>query len=261
MMSPVKGIVLRQALFTERDIAELWKAGARFELEFSELKTQFDVFRALKRVTADFGWRAFMVMRMPRDLEDITLSSLSIICSWPAELVNRYDENSFLKRSPILARLKKSVTPFRFDMTTIPENERHGPVEKAVELFTSFNMTRGVYFPVHDVLGNRAAVVLSGDRDPAEINEMLQLSMISTLLYERISQLQYADEKPSEELSEREVECLILTSSGRTSAEISEILSVSEHSVNHYLNRAAKKLGTSNRTQAVAKALRIGLIR
>lgn len=261
MMCPLEGIVLRQALFTERDIAELWKAGARFELEFSELRTQFDVFRALKRVTADFGWRAFMVMRMPRDLEDITLSSLSIICSWPAELVNRYDENNFLKRSPILARLKKSVTPFRFDMTTIPESEQNGPVEKAVELFTSFNMTRGVYFPVHDVLGNRAAVVLSGDREPAEINEMLQLSMISTLLYERISQLQYADEKPSEELSEREVECLILTSAGRTSAEISEILGVSEHSVNHYLNRAAKKLGTSNRTQAVAKALRIGLIR
>ena len=146
-------------------------------------------------------------------------------------------------------------------MTALPEGELHGPVEKAVELFTSFNMARGVYFPVHDVLGNRAAVVLSGDREPAEINEMLQLSMISTLLYERISQLQYADEKPAEDLSEREVECLILTSAGRTSAEISEILSVSEHSVNHYLNRAAKKLGTSNRTQAVAKALRIGLIR
>jgi len=31
--------------------------------------------------------------------------------------------------------------------------------------------------------------------------------------------------------------------------------------VNHYLNRATRKLDTANRTQAVAKALRIGLIK
>jgi DNA-binding CsgD family transcriptional regulator len=257
----MKGFVLRQSLFAEREIAELWKAGASFELEFSELKTQFDVFRALKRVTADFGWRAFMVMRMPRDLQDVTLSALSIICSWPAELVARYDEHGLLKASPILARLKRSVTPFRFDMNSVPASERAHHLSTAYDLFNNFNMARGIYLPTHDVLGNRGAVVLSGDREPATITEIMQLSMVATLLFERISQLQYADEKPAEELSEREIECLILTSAGRTSAEISEILGVSEHSVNHYLNRAAKKLGTSNRTQAVAKALRIGLIR
>ena len=42
---------------------------------------------------------------------------------------------------------------------------------------------------------------------------------------------------------------------------IAEILTLSEHTVNHYLNRATKKLDTVNRTQAVAKALRIGLIK
>ena len=43
--------------------------------------------------------------------------------------------------------------------------------------------------------------------------------------------------------------------------EIAEILTLSEHTVNHYLNRATKKLDTVNRTQADAKALRIGLIK
>lgn len=240
---------------------ELWKAGASFDLEFAGLRTQFDVFRTIKRVTADLGWRAFMVMRMPRDLEDITLSSLSIICSWPAELVSRYDEWGLLKGSPVLERLRKSVIPFRFDMSEVPQNARSEDVGRAIDLFSSFNMMRGVYFPVHDIFGNRGAVVFSGDRSQAEVGEVLQLSMVSTMVFERIAQLQHADERPGEDLTEREIECLILTSSGKTSSEIAEILSVSEHSINHYLNRAAKKLGTTNRTQAVAKALRIGLIR
>lgn len=248
-------------MFVKRDAEELWLAGANFALEFDTLKTQFDVFRALKRVTADFGWRAFMVMRMPRDIEDTTLAALSVICSWPAELLARYDQNGFLNKSPVLARLRSSVIPFRFDMRSIPINEQVGTIADAVGLFANFNMDRGVYIPVHDMFGNRASVVFSGDREPAEVGEVLRLSMVSTLLYDKIAQLQYADEKPGEDLNEREVECLMLTSSGKTSAEIADILGLSEHSVNHYLNRAAKKLGTVNRTQAVAKALRIGLIR
>jgi len=53
---------------------------------------------------------------------------------------------------------------------------------------------------------------------------------------------------------------LTWTAAGKTSAEIAEILGLSEHTVNHYLNKATKKLDTVNRTQAVAKALRVGLI-
>ena len=51
------------------------------------------------------------------------------------------------------------------------------------------------------------------------------------------------------------------TAAGKTSVEIAEILTLSEHTINHYLNRATKKLDAVNRTQAVAKALRLGLIK
>ncbi|MNY40575.1 HTH-type quorum sensing-dependent transcriptional regulator VjbR [compost metagenome] len=62
-------------------------------------------------------------------------------------------------------------------------------------------------------------------------------------------------------MSEREIDCLNWTAAGKTSAEIAEIMMLSEHTINHYLNRATKKLDTVNRTQAVAKALRVGLIK
>lgn len=252
---------MRLPLLVEREINELWHAASGFELEFAQLQTQFDVFRALKRVTSEFGWRVFMVLRLPYDVLDTTLAALSIICSWPAEMVATYDNMGLLKTSPVVARLKRSIAPFTFDLEAVPAEDAAGVQKSVQELFIRFNMQRGLYVPVHDPNGGRGAIVFSGDRPPATYEEIMRLHMVSTLIYDRMIQLQYAEERPGEELSEREIECLLLTSSGKTSAEIADLLSVSEHSVNHYLNRAAKKLGTVNRTQAVARALRLGIIR
>jgi LuxR family transcriptional regulator, quorum-sensing system regulator BjaR1 len=253
---------LRLPLPNDRELNALWKAAAGFDLDFSSLQGQFDVFRALKRVMTDRGFKAFMVLRLPRDAAEASVSCLSIISSWPADMITRYDQLGVLRTSSVMRRLMASVLPFRFDVEAAPQVEQ---IEQAVEaarmLFVEFGLSRGVCLPVHDANGARGVVIFSGTRPPLEDDEVLQLQMVAALVFERLIQLQYVDERPGEALSDREIDCLLWTSAGKTSAEISEILGLSEHTVNHYLNRAAKKLGTVNRTQAVAKALRIGIIK
>lgn len=61
-------------------------------------------------------------------------------------------------------------------------------------------------------------------------------------------------------LTPRESDCLRWCSQGKTNWEISRILGLSERTVEHYLSRANRKLGTVNRVQAVARALKHGLI-
>jgi len=61
-------------------------------------------------------------------------------------------------------------------------------------------------------------------------------------------------------ISRRELECLRLTAQGLTSEEIAEALKLSAHTANQHLAAAAGKLDAVNRMQAVAKALRLGLI-
>ena len=41
--------------------------------------------------------------------------------------------------------------------------------------------------------------------------------------------------------------------------EIAVIAGLSEHTVNHYVTLATQKLGCSNRTQAVVRAIRLGM--
>jgi DNA-binding CsgD family transcriptional regulator len=60
-------------------------------------------------------------------------------------------------------------------------------------------------------------------------------------------------------LTARELDCLRWTAEGKTSNEISAIIKLSEHTINHYLITAARKLDCVNRVQAVAKALRLRL--
>jgi LuxR family quorum sensing-dependent transcriptional regulator len=66
--------------------------------------------------------------------------------------------------------------------------------------------------------------------------------------------------KPRSKLTPRECECVKWTSVGKTSWEIAQILGISQYTADWYLASAAKKLGAVNRTQAVAEALRQGLI-
>ncbi|MDK9698147.1 MAG: helix-turn-helix domain-containing protein [Siculibacillus sp.] len=61
-------------------------------------------------------------------------------------------------------------------------------------------------------------------------------------------------------ISRRERECLQWTAAGKTTWEIAGILDISQNTVDGYIASAGRKLGAVNRTQAVAVALRRGLI-
>lgn len=223
-------------------------------------KTQFDVFRFMKRVTELYGARAFMVLNMPGATAQ-ELGSSSIITNWPSDLLTEFDQISLLSGSPVLAHLRRSSIPLRFDIDDVAQqrDSRSGEISKA--LFTRFRMSRGSYFPVHDATGARGAVSFIGDREPFNTLEMMELAYIATHVFNRLAEIREMDSRNSDMLTERELDCLNWTAAGKTSVEIAEILTLSEHTINHYLNRATKKLDAVNRTQAVAKALRLGLIK
>lgn len=61
-------------------------------------------------------------------------------------------------------------------------------------------------------------------------------------------------------LSERERECLLWVSEGKTTDEIALILGVSSNTINSYISHAIQKFGASNRAMAIANAIRSGII-
>ncbi|MHA7969955.1 helix-turn-helix transcriptional regulator [Rhizobium sp. CAU 1783] len=233
---------------------------AGYVADISGFKTQFDVFRFMKRLTENYGARAFMVLNLP-SATSLDLSSSSIITNWPADLLSEFDQTALLPTSPILTRLRTATAPFTYDIAHVAKQRDAQTTELSRSLFERFRMPRGAYFPVHDASGMRGAVSFAGDRALFTPAEMIELMYLSVHVYNRLAEIRELDNRATDMLTEREIDCLNWTAAGKTSVEIAEILGLSEHTINHYLNRATKKLDTVNRTQAVAKALRLGLIK
>lgn len=61
-------------------------------------------------------------------------------------------------------------------------------------------------------------------------------------------------------LTEREIEVLRWTADGKTSADISAILTISDNTVNFHIKNAVAKLGVANKTAAVVKAALLGYL-
>jgi DNA-binding CsgD family transcriptional regulator len=231
-----------------------------FTAEIVALKTQFDVFRAMKRLTEAYGCRAFMVMNLP-PRTSLDLQSNSIINNWPTELLSIYDQEGLLPNDAVIRRIRSSTLPFFRDEVQEGGRRDDGKAQFLMALFQRFQMSRSVFFPTHDAAGARGIVLFSGERKLFTQLEIRDLSFISIYVFDRLAEIRNLDARVAEMLNDREIDCLTWTAAGKTSAEIAEILGLSEHTVNHYLNKATKKLDTVNRTQAVAKALRVGLIK
>jgi DNA-binding NarL/FixJ family response regulator len=75
-----------------------------------------------------------------------------------------------------------------------------------------------------------------------------------------IEEVQYVERRPETPLSKRESEILQKIAYGATTKEVAHDLGISAHTVKTHLERTFEKLGANDRAQAVAIALRRGLV-
>jgi DNA-binding NarL/FixJ family response regulator len=68
------------------------------------------------------------------------------------------------------------------------------------------------------------------------------------------------ESEPEEDLTERELELLDLVAGGASNRSIAHSLSISENTVKYHMKNILGKLGVQNRTEAVARAIHLGLI-
>ncbi|MCO5731127.1 LuxR family transcriptional regulator [Rhizobium sp. SSA_523] len=211
----------------------------------------------MRSVCQVYGYRYFLIYELPaRTVLD--LGGNTIITNLPSDLITEFDSHKLLQASPLVHGLRETTTPLDF---TVGIGGCSWSNPQAGELLNRHAIAGGTLFPVHDREGQRAVVGLLGDRPPLLQNQLLELLFLAVHVYDKLAAIGAIDVRPPDTVSERELDCLNWTAVGKTSAEIADILDLSEHTVNHYLNRATRKLDAVNRTQAVAKAIKLGLIK
>ena len=120
--------------------------------------------------------------------------------------------------------------------------------------------TSGIAFPVHADRGQCGLVVFLGSEIALPQDTLYEIHARCFSLFAAVARIRPADAGRMRAISKRELECLKLTANGNTSEEIARLLKLSVHTANQYLTQSTQKLNAVNRNQAVAKALRLGLI-
>lgn len=115
-------------------------------------------------------------------------------------------------------------------------------------------------FPVQlGTMGN-GFVVFFDARSMLNNDVLIDLHRKSLTVMREKLRLAFGMTTGSENLNDREIECLQLVGNGMKSEAIGEQLNLSVHTVNAYLGSATTKLNAVNRIQAIAKAIRLGII-
>lgn len=185
--------------------------------------------------------------------------------TYPDGWVERYIEQDYVHLDPIVEEGSRSKVPFAWSKVVDPKllNPRQKEFFKEA---ADFGIANGVTVPIH---GHRSFAMMSmvahgtEKESAASIAENLHLVQLLTLYFHNHAGgmlLESYLDKERPKLTNREIECLTWTARGKTSWEISMILSVSESTVVAHIENAKKKLGVSNKPHAVVKAVMMGLL-
>ncbi|CAG1020132.1 Transcriptional activator protein LuxR [Methylococcales bacterium] len=207
------------------------------------------------------GFDAFVyALRIPTNFAD---SKLVLIKGYPEPWLEHYFTNAYYDIDPIIAYCSKYVTPIQWDdLTKSISSQSIQMMNEAGE----FGLKAGITMPMHGPHGELGILSFALNRPTLLAREITQHAMpyvqlLAGYLHEamwRVLSLENVINMPP--LTTREQECLKWVADGKTSWEISKLLSVSERTINFHLNNAILKLQASNRQHAVTKAILQGLI-
>ncbi|MCY1668143.1 helix-turn-helix transcriptional regulator [Rhizobium sp. SL86] len=228
--------------------------------EISSADSRAAIVAAMEKLPAQFGFRFFTLMTAPAP-SDHTLSSLIIETTLPRRLIQDFDARRLLVHCPLVPLLKNMALPLCWSYS----NERQEDLRLAfpdtmTRILKIWGIATGVAMPLYSSNGSVFVMRLDGDRALLTLPELNELGMLFLQSFRSFDRLRGDEPLHRNLLTARELEVVRWTSQGKTSAEIANILSLSDHTVNTYLNKAIKKLDCVNRTQLVAKAIRLRLI-
>ncbi|NKN39721.1 LuxR family transcriptional regulator [Agrobacterium sp. a22-2] len=226
------------------------------ELSSAETRAQF--MHVMNKVLREFDLDHVTIFSAPGP-NDSLLAPLVLESTIPVQFVREFDRNQLLRACPVLPRLRDTILPQFWDLDPNTPSDFDWP-PKMHALMRRYNLLMGALIPMNSVDSNRFFMRFDGKRPPFCQVESNELGMIALHAFDHFDRMRRTELASPNVLSARELEVLRWTAQGKTSIEIGQILSLSDHTVNAYMTNAIKKLDCVNRTQLVAKAIRLKLI-
>jgi LuxR family transcriptional regulator, quorum-sensing system regulator BjaR1 len=180
-----------------------------------------------------------------------------IFGEWPRPWLDRYFSRGYLNGDPTIRRVRAGAAPFFWSEL----GDLNGQEARVMNEASEFGLIGGLTVPLVSLDGETAGFSIAGRRVEHHPRLKGMMTLLATYAMGRCfgldKQLETAEQVI---LSKREASILQWIGEGKTDRDISEILSISEHTVDKYLRGIFTKLRAPNRAAAVAKAMRAKII-
>ena len=223
------------------DLSELWQAVTEFSDSYG------------------FNHVSYHALNIPSlgIQHNISLSTV------PADFRKHYLSEHYYEVDPVIVAGASRLVPFYWS-----DLDQSAPIAQRIrQECREAGIGRNVISaPIHGATGDSILFSLSSDmkeRDWTLLKHGYMRDVQTVALYVHERYLALADRKSASDfgrLSPRESECLKWAARGKTIRDTAEILSLSDRVVRDYLDSARSKLDCLTKTQAVVRALLLGMI-
>jgi len=213
----------------------------------------------LDELTKAAGFEFHLFSVFPRGDRTAFLEN-KVISNWPQSLVNFYEEADLFYCSKLVAVMKRTIMPIFCEEGPFGGNAANQENRRLNAMFQMHGLKQTFAFALHDADLKQYIFAFSGSGGMPSREAAMALVYGCMELLDRLASAEKPDDRPSESLTRREIECLRWSAAGKSSDEIAIILDLSSHTVVGYLKSAMRKLDSVNRMQAVARAFRYRLL-
>ncbi|HUI20772.1 MAG TPA: autoinducer binding domain-containing protein [Methylocella sp.] len=220
-----------------------------------------DVSAKVMRYLSRFGVEHMVAATVPSaDLSRRDQLGHVLLNRWPMEWAIRYAARRYVAHDATIKRLMMSPEPFLWKELD-PLVQDDAKARRVMDEATEFNLNEGFTLSLQTL--DRQAVLFSVAGQHIEVGPEVQGMLMLVANYAVGRAIMLKQENPTNGpivLTAREREALQWAAEGKADWEIGAVMRISQHGADKHMRSARVKLGAMNRTQAVAEAIRRGLI-
>ncbi len=225
-------------------------------------QTEAEVLRQVLAYVGRFGAKHVLAGSMPlagmkkrQQVDHILLNG------WPTDWVMRYFDQDYVRHDPTIRMIKEKHAPF-FWQDIEAQRLFNLSARDVMGEAGEFGLRAGFTIGLQTLQGALIGFSIGGERIEIREQERAGLQLMATFAIERALQLQEMDQFPlTHGVSARERRALQLAADGLRDQEIAVRMGISHHGAEKHLRAVRDKLEAKNTTNAIAIAMRLGMLR
>ncbi len=225
---------------------------------FSNLSSEKEIFEEVRRISSKLGFDYCAYgLRIPTA---IAVPKIVMLNNYSKDWQRIYVEKNYLMVDPTVQHCTHSLDPI------IWTDPLFTSARELWEDATSFGLRHGWVQSCRDANGAQGMLTLARSAESISDSELKsnykEMYWLAQTAHLAISKMACAKNIPESraQLTHREIEVLRWTAEGKTSYEISCILSTSERTINFHIANSIQKLNASNKISATIKAALLGFL-